>query len=314
MSESKSQYLDALRRRRQGITSALGAEATFDTLKPEFYADARVFSEDALKTFEGFEATHPPYGLVDYKGNPITHLRHEYRNPWVVLNYALKSTAHVALEKTKPPIDHCPYHEVLSAKLGGTYPQLNPYDNNERGLDAFRAVITPGGELNSPLFVSLVRRMPALQTLHGSTSSNEEFARRSVAILREPLTHPQQWAKAFVYSLGRLTTILTERFLDDELALQYTKIEETPEGDRLNWAIPTADFTIKQDVDVVSRVLGSELDRTGEHITIYPVGTRLGDIEVDEPTFGCPGNLLAVAMWQRTIDVVVGERLWQTAV
>lgn len=106
--------------------------------------------------------------------------------------------------------------------------------------------------------------------------------------------------------------ILSPRFLGDDLALEYTKVEFGPNGsERLAWAMPTEEFRLRQEVDVKSRVLGSELRQYGLHETLYPIGTKLKDIEFDEPTIGCPGNQLAYAMWDRTIDVMVGERLWE---
>lgn len=192
MSEAVDRYKQALKNRRNGIMSELGPEATFAEIKSEFYADSRVLSEDALKVFNGLPDAHPPYGLVGYTGTdyPLK----TSREPWQQISRALQASGHTAFEQATPSITACPYHETLARKLGNTITTLAPFDNNELGLDTLRAVATPGAELNAPLFVSLARRVPAIQRLHGSNGDSEAFARNSVSLLREPLGHPQQWA------------------------------------------------------------------------------------------------------------------------
>lgn len=311
MSEAKFEYSEALKNRRAGVASELGAGATFTEVKPDFYADSRMLSEDALEVFESMVELFPPHGLVNGKGEPLQNLQDGF-NPWNALYIALSVTGHYAMEKAKPSTPSCPYHEVLSRTLGGTRKPLKPIDNNALGIDTLRDVATPGAELNAPLFVSLIRRLPAIQKLHGSTSDPEVFARNSVSLLREPLAHPQQWATAFVFSLGNLTELVRPTFLNNTLASSYTKIETLPNGsERLAWAIPTEEFTIRQKVSVIDRTRGSETESSGTHVTTYPIGTRLKDIRVDEPSIGCPGDQLARAMWSRVIDVVVSEGLWE---
>lgn len=292
MSEAIDQYRLALRDRRTGIMSELDGENTFLEVKPDFYADSRVLSEDALQVFEAMKQTNPPYGLVDGRGNSF--VPDADRSPWMGLTVALRATGHAVFETAEPRLAECPYHEVLARKLGGTALTLQPYDNNERGLDTLRNVVTPGAELNAPLFVSLLRRLPEIQRLHGSQSDPEGFARRSVGLLREPLNHPQQWAAGFVYSLGAINELLRPTFLNDELALRYTKVEQRAGGaDRLAWAMPTEEFTLRQEVRVVNRVTGSERAVASDSNSIlYPRGTRLADIAVDEPIIGCPGDQL----------------------
>ena len=315
MSEATTQYSEALKARRAGVASELGADATLLEVKPDFYADARILSEDALSVFEGLKEQFPPYGLVDRTGEPLQNLRASAQ-PWHQLYSALSATGHYVFEQATPAIASCPYHEVLDDRLGKTYPLLAPFDNDERGLDTLRNVVTPGGELNAPLFASLIRRMPVLQRIHGSTTDPKTFARNSKSLLREPLAHPQQWAAAFVFSLGGLTELLKDSYLNDDLAKVYTKVEQTLDGqDRLVWAIPTEEFTTRWEVRVANRTRGSEIDRAGDHFITYPAGTKLKDIEINEPTIGCPGDQLARAMWDRVIDAVVGESLWdQTTV
>jgi hypothetical protein len=312
MTDAKSQYIAELQARKAGHISQLEGDATLEEVKPPFYADARILSLDALKIFNDFRQTYPPYGLVTIENTPLVNLRAGSRMPWRALNLALRHTGHMIFDTTRPSLRACPYHEALSSRLGGTQPPLRPFDYNVDGLDTLRNVVTPGAELNAALFVSLVRRLPELQALHGDTSDQEAFARRSVVLLEEPLQHPQQWAMPFVLTLGKIGDFLTSNYLSDDMALEYTKIEKLPSGQtRLNWAIPTENFTTKTEVHVADRTRGSEMDLHGSHIATYPVGTRLADIAITEPTIGCPGNQLARAMWQRTIDVAVGESLWQ---
>lgn len=300
----------AVKARRAGNPSEFGPDSTWPELKPEFYADSRMLSENALRVFEDLKTTNGPYGLVDRDGNTISTLR-DGGDPWIVLAGALKTTARIAVERAQPGVYACPYHEAIASKLGSTAIPLAPLDGNSKGLDTLRGVVEPGAVFASTLTTSLIRRLPALQALHGDRSDHIEFAHNSVSLLREPLRHPQQRATAFVMSLGTLRTLASPRFLDDELALAYTKVESDPSGgNRLAWAMPTEDFTLLANVSVPSRTQGSERDRQGDHIRSYPIGTRLGDIEVDEPTLGCPGNQFASSLWHRSVDIAAQENLW----
>lgn len=220
----------------------------------------------------------------------------------------------MAVDRANPGVSACPYHEAIATKLGSTAIPLAPLDGNTRGLDTLRGVVEPGAVFASTLTTSLIRRLPALQALHGDRSDQVEFAHNSVSLLREPLRHPQQMAAAFVMSLATFRTLGSSMFLEDERALAYTKVEADPfGGNRLAWSIPTEDFTLLYPVSVPSRTLGSERDRKGDHVREYPIGTRIGDIEVDEPTLGCPGNQFATALWHRTVDIAAQENLWDVA-
>lgn len=308
-SKAFATYRQALKDHRNDIESILDPQALWADVKPEFYADARILSEDALAVFESLPDTHPPYGLASYKGEPITSSFMDSRHgPWHGLNTALRSTGWYVMQEARPTLSSCAYHEALQ-ELGGVYPTLRPYDFNERGLDTLRDVVTPGAMLNASLFTSLIYRLPVIQRLHGNSTDTEAFARNSVSLLREPLAHPQQRAAAFVLSLGSIREFHSPQFLNDDLALRYTKIETINDTDRLAWAIPTEEFTLRQDWGVQSRVLGSERDLDRSVSVEYPAGTRLSEITIDEPTIGCPGNKLASAMWQRAIGVVVAESL-----
>jgi hypothetical protein len=306
--DAVNQYRAALSDRRSGGVSELGGDATWIDLKPDYYADARILSEDGAEVFEAMLETHAPYGLIGIKGEPLAREFSDFRtNKWRTLTLALRATGRYAMEQATPTLAACPYHDALEAKIGGTKPPLTAYDTNERGLDTLRDAVTPGAMLNAALFTSLIYRLPALQRLHGDTTDPAIFAHNSVSLLTEPLSHPQQHAAAFVLSLGSILEFNSPGFLNDELASRYTKVVATSKGGRLAWAIPTEEFTTRQTVTVNSRVRGSERYVDQSVLVEYPTGTRLADIAVDEPTIGCPGNKLAIAMWHRVIDIAVAE-------
>lgn len=66
------QYQTALKGRRAGNPSEFGPDSSWPELKPEFYADSRMLSENAYKEFEKLKESHRPYGLVDRDGTTIT--------------------------------------------------------------------------------------------------------------------------------------------------------------------------------------------------------------------------------------------------
>lgn len=72
MTEAKQQYQEALYSRRQGHVSAADGSTSFAAVKPEFYADSRILSEDVLATLRSLDGSHPPYGLVSSMGETIT--------------------------------------------------------------------------------------------------------------------------------------------------------------------------------------------------------------------------------------------------
>lgn len=322
VSDAMEVYREALRTRRAGRDLEVTA-TDWPGVKPAFYADSRVLSENALRVFEDLEETHRPFGLVDTQGNSVQDLfadswLYKKYGAWANLNSALRSTGRYVMEKALPGIKSCPYSRVLQARLAPIKPDLTPFDNDKRGLDTLRGVASPGAVLNASLFTSLIRVLPRLSRLHPRIGRDEtQFASNSAALLNEPLSHPQQWAMPFVLTLGTLDELLTDRFLDDELAQRYTSVKASPRGgDRLAWAISTKDFCIKEEVEVVSRVHGSEVvsnDGSRREVILYPAGTRLGDIAIDEPVIGCPGNRLAHAMWQRIVRIAVEQCLWENA-
>lgn len=159
-----------------------------------------------------------------------------------------------------------------------------------------------------------------MATLTGATSDTASLAKASARqLLQEPLNHPQQYAKPFIFCLAdgyRGTDIAFQRdsFMPDTLIADSVQLDSMAEGQEiLGWSKPTLDFILRAQVSVVNRLEGSERDTSGDHVSVYPAGTRLGDIRVDEPTIGCPGNQMAYEMWGQAVDTIVGMRLWEAA-
>lgn len=197
--------------------------------------------------------------------------------------------------------------------------KLEPIDHNERGLDTLREVSVPGGLAAPALVINLLRRIPAMARVHQATDSHEELANRSRGLLRDPLAHPQQHARAFMYCLtgeaeGDGFSFDRDQFLPDELIAKYIRLTTDRRGDeRFDWSMPTSEFVVRAALDITSRTKGSEHDHTGDHITSYPAGIKLGDIAIDEETIGCPGSPVAYYLWSKGIHVVMAENLWEAA-
>lgn len=314
MSRAYETYSQILSDRREGRVSQLGEFASFTEVKPEFYADSNLLAREVLKTFRAIRASNPPYGLVDYAGKPVTTLQHNQRSPWLVLEAGLSSTMLTAYNLTRPPVDQCPYAGVLTQKLGVR--ALTPLVGYHPDLDTLREVSAPGGVLAPGLIVPLLSRIPAIASFHGAKSSYKSLATLSARnLLQSPLSHAQQHAKAFVFCLTGETkgdiTFDRESFLPTKLIAEYTKIETNPVGhEQIQWALPTSDFRLQTGVHVVSRVASSEQDRSGKNGTFYPAGTRLGDIKTDEPTIGCPGKIVAYALYGAAVSIIIQEQLW----
>jgi hypothetical protein len=315
--EARHSYQQALRARHMGKTCELDGADEFLVSKPVFYADSRLLIDDVRRTYKHSRDKHPPYGLINRAGNTVESfgLRAGGASSWLRLESSLVATAEAAFNQTVSTVNACPYHETLR-NLGSA--SLAPIDHNRRGLDRLREVTFPGARLAPANIVNILRRMPAIARLNRATISIEELAHNSArSLLSEPLRHPQQWAKAFTFCLGEgyegsdLSLRRDESFMPDKLIALYTTLCLDPKGrEYIRWSMPTADFVTRTEVRVANRLLGSEADLLGEHITSYPIGTRLGDIKVDEPTIGCPGSQMAYEMWAQTVDVIVGEGFW----
>lgn len=166
--------------------------------------------------------------------------------------------------------------------------------------------------------MNLLKRMTAMRSINEANSGVEELARSSkYPLLREPLAHPQQHAKAFVFTLvdgisGTDFGFDRDEFMPDDVIQSYTHLTSNQQSNEaIGWSKPTEDFTIRASVKVADRLRGSEVE-DGDHITTYPIGTRLGDIVVTEPTVGCPGSQMAYQLWDRSIEIATAENLWQS--
>jgi hypothetical protein len=298
----------------------VGPDATFPEVKAEFYADAYGLSEETMAQWMRLGASHPPYGLATRTGTPIERIRtpggSEYRG-WLRLEGALSDTATYAFENTRPGnLNSCPYAAVLRKSVGILGKGAQPVDNDEFGLDTFRSRTLPGAQFAPTTIVGLMRAMGRLKQLHGAKSSSSILAQNSArSLLSEPLYHAQQWAKPFIFTLGKGDGVSDGRlqrdtFLDDDTAERYTKLEVDGAGNEIiAWSMPTEDFALRVAVRVADRTRGHETE-PGDHQRVYPAGTRLGDIEVTEPTIKCPGFRLAYAMWNTAVMVAAEENLW----
>lgn len=313
--ETRRLYRQELRDRRSGKPTEMGLSTPFNETKAAFYADGRLIIDDVRAVYQGFREQYPPYGLVDRRKRPVTNFDSASASSWIRLESAISSTAKAAFDQAKPSlIDSCPYSGALQ-NLGRV--PLAAIDGNHRGLDRLREVTAPGATLAPAIIINILRRVPAMAILHNATVSPEQLARNSAhSLLSEPLHHPQQYARAFVFCLGEGDggtdrALRRDSFLPDELISAYTQLDIGVTGkERIKWSMPTTDFLTRAQLHIANRLLGSETDFKGDHITTYPIGTRLGDIEVHEPTIGCPGNEMAYEMWDQAIDVIVGEDLW----
>lgn len=314
-STARQQFGHVLAARKQGIASDADESTPFADLKPEYYADAKLLSGAVLEVFEGYRDTHPPYGLVDARGNTVTEIQPTRRfGRWMGLEVVFNSTMRAAFNEADSPVPSCPYHEVIGRKLGRA--MLDPKDDNRQGIDTLREVSAPGGLAAAALVVNLLKRMPAMKDIHGATEEVSALAVNSKrTLLSKPLSHPQQHAKAFVFTLvdGMMGTDITfdrDLFLPDGLIRAYTNLQSNRMiNEAIGWSTSTEDFRLRANVRVANRLLGPEFE-DGEHQITYPIGTRLGDIQVSEPTIGCPGSQMAYTLWDRAIEVATAEELW----
>lgn len=145
-SEAKRLYGQALAARRRGEVSQADAFTAFAEVKPEFYADSKLLSGEVLKVFSDYKNQYPPYGLLHPIGEPVVAIdSNKFGGKWLGLERSLASTIRAAFNETAPPVESCPYHEVLTQQLGKM--ALAPHDHNEFGLDTLRETSAPGGIL-----------------------------------------------------------------------------------------------------------------------------------------------------------------------
>ena len=90
-------------------------------------------------------------------------------------------------------------------------------------------------------------------------------------------------------------------------------LETTQYGiQRVAWSESTEELRTTVEVAVADRNKGPErASRGAEHVTVYPAGTRLGDIAITEEVIGCPGRALAYRTWLQACDVFEGQGLWE---
>jgi hypothetical protein len=309
---SRREYGEQLKLRKTGVPGDLEADASLVDAKPHFYADARVLIDSVRGAYNELRDTYP-YGLVGFrKFNPNPRLS------WLQLEGYMRASAQRAFETVAVPATGCPYHPALK-NLGSM--SLNPEITQSSDKQRLREIVYPGGAFAPTTIVNILSRMPAIAVANQATVGVEELARNSArTLLHEPLRHPQQHAKAFSFCLadgfgGSDSALVRSSFMPEEVIEDYTQLGLDQAGrEAIEWSRPTADFLLRASVRVANRLEGSERDSEGDHIAIYPAGTRLGDIRVDEPTIGCPGSQLAYDMWDQAVDAIVGEGLWYQSV
>ncbi len=198
--DGRREFGEALAARRSGAECPAGPATPFDELKPDFYADSWGLSENVLDEWENLTAKNPPLGLVGRQGEPIKAFEHS--DPWMQLELGLMSTISRAINQADSPIEDCPYHQVLSEKL--TPRRMVGHDlDDERGLGVFRGVYAPGGLAAPALIAGLLRRTEAIRDYHGATKPSEQLAKDSArSLLRAPLAHSQQHARAFMFAIA----------------------------------------------------------------------------------------------------------------
>lgn len=314
-----SRFGEALADRRAGLPHATGPDTPFADVKPQFYADAYNLANAGLKAWETMGVAHPPFGFVNRQGETITSIRKPGMaepSRWMALESMMANTARVVFAETTPQVAVCPYAPVLRDAVGIITPSTS-MDGDVHGLDTLRGAVSPGAFFAPTLIVNLIRRMHMLKQLHGARTSHWSLAGNSAkSLLDEPLRHPQQWAKAFMFTLARGMDdednyMLRDTFLDETVARRYTelRVDDQTGRESIGWALPTEEFILRAAVKVADRTRGHER-QPGDHQRTYPVGTRLGNIEITEPTVKCPGFRLAYAMWDSALHAAVRENLW----
>lgn len=311
---ARREYGEQLRLRKAGFSGHLDPDATLVEAKPSFYADAHLLIDNVREVYGDFRKTAPPYGLVDWNNEPFVGFEGNKKRGWTRLEQLMSVTARKAFEVVTPPATGCPYHEVLR-NLG--HIPLKPTIVQSPDMERLREIVFPGAQFAPATIVNILKRMPAMAAANHARTDVETLAHNSAhALLQEPLHHSQQHAKAFTFCLadgvsGTDAAIDRAHFMPDDVIERYTQLSKDPAGrEVVTWSMPTDDFVLRASVHVTNRLAGSERDISGDHIDLYPIGTRLGDIRVDEPTIGCPGSQLAYDMWDQALDVIVGEGLW----
>lgn len=286
-------YLQALTDRRNNVPHPHLEGAPFEAQKPIYYADARLLVGAAIHEWDSMAEEFGPYGMVDRRERAV---RVGGLRSWNGLEASLMATVRLAIARVSTDQNACPYEAVASPSE----------ESCQKGV---KEVSMLGGMSAVTLMVNLARKMPAIARLHRAKSATETLARNSWrTLLQEPLGHPQQYAMPFMFCLGKsvgnLRRLQRNTFLPDDLIERYTTLTPAAGGEAVAWNGPTLDFTLQSPVEVMSRSHPGNARN-------YVAGTRLGDIETDEFTLGCPGSQLAYRMYQRTLTAIASERLWE---
>lgn len=278
-------------------------------VKAEFYKDAQDLGLEILKIIKNDDIVIPE--------DNINANRHR---PFYALETTLKSTMMEAYGKAAlTGTDTCPYADILKEKLTRKKVAKNTNITDDRRVFLESAI--PGGYEAPVLIANLIGRMKDASAVHGVDANPYELAKNSIGLIRQPLRHPQQWAKAFMFTLVDTDMILMngkdvftfrrEDFLPNEILAEYTKISMSAFGPQLQWSIPIEDFTLKAPSIVIhSRTSGTETDPNSSGTRVYEQGTRLGDISVDEKTLTCPGKPLANFLWKKGVELAQENKLW----
>lgn len=316
---TKDIYSRQLKLRRQGIPSDLDPNASWTETKPHYYADARHLISRVVEQYRSFAESAPPLGILNHQGQPVAK---EQIKRWRDLEVAMASTVFRAFNLVDLEGISCPYADPGLRNIGGIISRPKTDSKQEPSARRLLEVTLPGGLFAPATIVNIVKRIPAMAKIHGSTLPPDVLASNSSAtLLHEPLHHPQQWAKAFSFCLaspardGEDIAIDRNHFMDSEIIAAYTRLGVNSAGlEAVIWSRPTSEFSLLTNVNVADRSAGPEFVYEGEHRATYPTGTRLGEISVNEPTLGCPGSVLAYEMWHQTIEVANATDLWSVIV
>lgn len=192
----------------------------WEQVKPLFYEGAGDVSTRALAQLRQSELVVPKEELARMLDKPF-----------YPLEVMLKGAVAESFNAISTDAPSCPYHEILNRKLGRrSIAEMVDVSEDQRTL---LETSLPGGYEAPVLITNLISRMDAAARVHGTDVKTHVLAKNSSGLLHEPLRHPQQWAKAFVFTLVDPDSILTmggeaftfrreSGFLSDEILAEYT--------------------------------------------------------------------------------------------
>jgi hypothetical protein len=313
-------YGEQLALRRAGLASDLPSDASWEETKPHFYADAHQLIDNVREQYAAVRENNPPYGLVDIQGQPFTGTMSGRPLTWIGLEVLLIGTARAAFEKAEPPVTGCPYHEALS-NIGGL-PSYQPVTGHGEGNDRLATITYPGAYFAPLTIIGFLRKVPAIGDMLSATVDPETLAKNSShTFLEQPLNHAQQHAKAFSLAIADgyfddkgNSGVDRNTFFPEDVVHDFLALGENRRGqEAIVWSKPTTDLILRTAVLVADRTKGSEDDLNGGHQVLYPAGTRLGDIEVTEPTIRCPGSQMTYDLYKHALTTIVDLAMWTHA-